>query len=344
MFYEKNKQGGLKMKKRIIVFMLLITVFTFYAYSKEIRLIEPSVPIVWKIGSTHLIEWSSVGIRGNIMISLFQNGTKMGDIYKGPNSGIYQWYIKNYTDGTPISEGVYILKVISRRFPAISAETKLILANNPTIYILKPSTEVNWNVGEKRWIEWVSGGITGPIKISLIKDGKSIGVIYKGPNTGSFHWEIEKKLNGKEIPTGPLSLKISSLTMPSIFSKKRIILSSKTKCHLRLIYPPTTQGRVFVKDKIIKVRWKSSECPENTIMVTVLLMKNGQCSEDRSNHQIVFSKLITDKGVFRWVLPDNLTPGVYRIELKKEKNKVYSGCFTVLFKRKSDIKGNKIIR
>ena len=317
------------MKKRFIIFILIFLVGVLMGYSKSMRIVNPSTPVIWKIGSTHIIEWSAIGVKGRVFLQLLQGDTVMGEIYKGPDNGIFSWEIKNFVDGTPIPEGTYMLKVVSKRFSDVFDERKIILTNSPKIYIVDPENPVSWKIGETHSIGWLSGGVDGGIKIELYENGKSEGVIYDGNNMGVFLWNIKTFSDGKEIKKGAYMLRVSSKVNPMIYHEVPVNLSFSSKCRLELISPPKNfKIPVFIGGKL-KILWKAVNCNVNTVSISVYRIKGDLCSDTNLSSQPVFTKKIEDKNVFIWNVTGNLTPGLYKVILKKGDNQVSSSCFKI---------------
>ena len=328
------------MKQKFILILLIFLLFVANGYSKSIKIVTPSTPVLWKIGSSHLIEWSTIGIKGRIFIELLQGDNIVGVIYKGPNDGMFTWEINNFLDGTPIAEGVYKLRVVSKRFSNVFDERKVILTNSPKIYIVDPEGPVTWKIGESHSLGWLSGGVNGNITIGLYKKGKLAGLVYDGANMGVFLWHINHFLGGKQIKNGNYILRVSSKSNPAIFDEVPIAIKLSSKCRIVIISPSKDIKKVAFMGEKFRIIWEAKGCQIPDTEIDIFKVEGNICSEERIKNPPVYSKIIKNNNTLIWDVPEHLLPGLYRVIIKKGNIKISSNCFVVL--KKKNFKPRKI--
>jgi hypothetical protein len=84
--------------------------------------------------------------------------------------------------------------------------------------VVTPNGGEGWLLGTTQSITWISGGITGNLRIQLLKDDVLIGLIVEVPaNPGIYLWEVGRWTGGQVAP-GP-GYKIRILTPDGTFLK-----------------------------------------------------------------------------------------------------------------------------
>ena len=117
-------------------------------------IVEPSITVTspnggesWQIGSTQNITWNSQGITGNLTISLWQNGSRLGTIKDNidPGDGTYAWIVGQY-DGVTAPEGtgyeIIIRDSVTSIYDFCDAPFTLTIPDEVT-YTLYPTTVPN---------------------------------------------------------------------------------------------------------------------------------------------------------------------------------------------------------
>ena len=163
-----------------------------------ITVVSPNGGESWAAGSAHNIQWTYLGLTGNVNIALLKAGaayrTIATDVSIGSaGSGSYSW-----TPATSLpTASDYKVQVTSA-----SDGTKLDVSDanftitGASITVVAPNGGESWRVGTQQLIQWNYTGSPGStVKIELLKAGVlnstiSAGTSLGSAGSGSFTWDI----------------------------------------------------------------------------------------------------------------------------------------------------------
>jgi len=309
--------------------MFFIIVFLVTAgFSQSIKVTSPNGGESWQLGSTHNITWNTSGVSGNIIIKLLKSGTMLGSIaWNIPNTGSYSWTINNIS-GTPIQPG-NDYKVLVRSFNNHSIQDEsdinfsIVKGISASISVISPNGGENWKKGSNYNVKWQSSGVSGNVIIQLLQSGSPVGEIYKGANTGSFNWIIDKYLNNNPIADGNYLLQIKSLNNPSVNDQSdntfnispsfKIIPPGTVKVQtINLIQP--NGGEKWMEGFNKKIKWTSQGIDK----IRIDLLKDSVSTS--STFVVIADNVDPTSGTYEWKVGKHISGTVkpdndYRISL-----------------------------
>jgi len=110
---------------------------------------------------------------------------------------------------------------------------------NPTFTITSPKAGLNWSINTTQNITWTSTGLTGNVKIELLKNAAIIKTIETSTeNTGTYPWLISNDI----VAGTDYKIKITSLSVPTIFDESDFFTISTVQSTLTVT--PTTKSVV----------------------------------------------------------------------------------------------------
>jgi hypothetical protein len=283
-----------------------------------INIISPNGGENWAQGSPQAIEWEAMRISGNVKISLWQNGIKLGVIATNvnPNSGPIPWIVGQHSQGTaPIGAGYYIkIKEIGSTITDMTDDPFEISAQIPgSITVTSPNGGENWTIGDTHPISWDASGLYGNLKISLWQNGVQIGVIAYdiGGETGSIPWLVGQHSGGTATPGTGYFIKIKELG-------KNTLDMSDASFQLSAPVPQITVnspngGENWVMGDMHNITWDATGLSAN---LKISLWQNGV------QIGVIASGINHESGSFPWPVGDYLggtaTPGIgYTIKIKE---------------------------
>ncbi len=194
----------------------------FYALGKagnttpNITVTAPNGGEQWQQGTAQNITWSSTGVTGNVKIELYKTGKVISTIAASVvNSGTYSWNI-------PATQAVgtdYRVKISSVAVATLTGQSAADFAitaggtQTPAITVTAPNGGVQWQRGIAHTITWTSSGITGNVKIDLLKAGTQDSVIAASvANNGTYSWTIP----ATQVAATDYRVKVSSVTTVTV--------------------------------------------------------------------------------------------------------------------------------
>jgi 5-hydroxyisourate hydrolase-like protein (transthyretin family) len=152
---------------------------------------------VWRMGSTHTIQWASSGIASNLNIELYTtiNGyTQLERVVAAdvPNSGSYNWKIP--TDERV--DGHYLIAVSSVDYPEVSdfSDAVFTLTNAVALELTAPIPNARWSKESSRLIKWDTVGSVPHVDLYLLKSGTDTLIEKNVANTNGYLWTIPDSL------------------------------------------------------------------------------------------------------------------------------------------------------
>lgn len=223
-------------------------------------------------GSTHLITWNSVNISGTLKITLWGHDSFYVVIADNINPAVtsYPWTVNSFfgdvfkikieENGTTVSDmsdGGFTISYA----PLISS-----------IAIFDSPVYNNFFLGQTYEIYWSSNNIKRPVKITLWKDGVSVGTIadYLDPKVHSYYWKMGDYVGGTAGPGTGYKVKIEEhdTGVSGIIDDPFTILPIPA-----IIVTSPVGGEVLTKGTTFNITWKASNVPWT---LNIRLLKNNE--------------------------------------------------------------------
>jgi len=172
----------------------------------------------WEKYSSYSITWNSfnLSVEDNVKIDLYKGGEFSAAIAAStPNDGSYSWSV-------PLAltaDTDYRIRISSVEDAGIYDESDgdfTISDPNDFIEVTRPDSAITWRKKLTYEIRWVSSGITGNVRIELLKGGALNATIAASTsNDGSHPWTIpESQADGSDY-----SVKITSVENDTIWDE-----------------------------------------------------------------------------------------------------------------------------
>jgi hypothetical protein len=177
-------------------------------YSAEVSAISLSPLILtspnggesWGRRTVRDITWTSSGLPGNIRLELWKANKKLGDIAANIPivNGNFSWVVGNYTRGIAPVGNDYTVKIITANGLYNDTSDGSFSIVKPDITLTSPQGGENWKLGTQRNITWTSVGLTGNVKLILLKGDVRVGTIARDIPlaNGTFAWTVGSNSNG----------------------------------------------------------------------------------------------------------------------------------------------------
>jgi hypothetical protein len=172
--------------------------FSIYRSSGSLTLTAPNGGDNWQLNTYNNITWSAPGVTGNVALTLYRNGARVGWIANCPASqGSYSWKTGTYEDPqiqVPVGGG-YAIEIKSMDGSYIdesNATFAISAADTPTVTVTSPNGGENWTVGLSYNITWSSTGTIANVKIEYSTNNGSSwsDIVASIANNGSHAWTI----------------------------------------------------------------------------------------------------------------------------------------------------------
>jgi FtsP/CotA-like multicopper oxidase with cupredoxin domain len=183
------------------------------APAATVTVISPIGGESWNIDSTQNIQWTSVGVTGNVMIEVSRDSgaTWTTVLASTANDGIEPWLVTAPVTATArIRVTSLITPTATGMSPADFTIAPSLLA---PVTVVSPNGGESWAVGTTQTITWTTTGTIANVKIELSRDGGTTWgtILATTPNDGSQGWVV----------TGPATataqIRISNVTNPAAF-------------------------------------------------------------------------------------------------------------------------------
>lgn len=182
----------------------------------EITVTAPNGGESLELGSSQNITWNSTGLSDTIKITLVKDGVVVGVISSGlnPAAGSYSWTVGNYTGGTAAAGTGYTIKIKEQGTTVVDvSDASFTMEEPPSVTVTSPNGGENLELGSSHNITWDDTALTGNLKITLWKDGASIGTIVDNldPTPGSYSWTVGNYDGGTASAASGYQIKIKDL-------------------------------------------------------------------------------------------------------------------------------------
>ncbi|MBI4470434.1 MAG: hypothetical protein HY650_14045 [Acidobacteria bacterium] len=182
---------------------------------------SPAAGDTWPVGTARSIIWSSLDYSGHVRIDIatpnFATPAAVVTItLDTPNTGVYCWRVL----GSNLQTGSYQLRVM----PAAATETIpapgisgifSIVAAHQTLTVSTPAENAVWPVGTDQIVTWLSSGVTGNLRIELLRRvGSTIQVEMLFDNVPLF--PPQKRWTVTGTTSGFAQIKLSSIVDPFV--------------------------------------------------------------------------------------------------------------------------------
>ncbi len=175
------------------------------AVNPEIRITSPNGGEKWLLGSTKDIAWNAIGITGNLKITLWKNEVLVGTIADNisPTTCSYTWAVGQYIGGTAQAGTGYKIKVREKTTTVSDMSDEAFEITLVDLDVLSPNGGESWQYGSVHNITWSAPGVTVKLKITLLLNGATVGIIADNvtPTTGSYTWIVGAGMMG--VSPGP---------------------------------------------------------------------------------------------------------------------------------------------
>ncbi len=171
--------------------------------AQEIKVTHPWSGQSWNIGDAQDILWTSTGVtQPNVKIMLWKGETNVLDIVNSaPNNGRYRWRIPG-----SVAPGTYKIRVKTVGASTLGISAAFVISS-AKITVTQPNTNVTWQPGEARLIQWTrTGPMDDRVNIRLYPNSGGMPnctIAAFTENDGSYSWTVPGG-----IPSGEYQLAI----------------------------------------------------------------------------------------------------------------------------------------
>jgi hypothetical protein len=174
----------------------------------------------WGLRTIRNITWTSSRLSGKIRLELWKANKRFSVIAANIPivNGSYAWTVGNYTP-EPISAGNdYRVKVVTANGLYNDTSDGSFSIVNPSIKLTSPRGGENWKLGTQQNITWTSVGLTGNVKLLLLKGGAQVGIIARGISlaNGTYAWTAGRHSNGMTSAGCEIMVPVKNVTKISI--------------------------------------------------------------------------------------------------------------------------------
>lgn len=187
--------------------------------SAEITVEDPNSSSTWKVGREETIEWTSVGVSGDVFVRLYRgDGRLVRSIYRVTGSGPVEWTVPPYIE--PGND--YYILIYSADNPDVWGRTEgaftIEEGTGPYITMLSPSDGQKWTAGEKGEVRWTSRNVQGEVEIRLYREGAIlVDYLTRGtPDNGTYEWTIPEDIE----PRTDYYIGVTSIENSSVWDTK----------------------------------------------------------------------------------------------------------------------------
>lgn len=179
----------------------------------SITIISPDGGEDWISGSSYSITWTGIFISNYVKIELYKDGIYYSTIKSSTyNNGSYNWDIPD----SYVESSYYKIKItdIGNSSTYDYSDDYFSILEPPSITIMSPNGDENWNLGSSHYITWTSTNVGNYVKIELYKGGIYYSTINSSTyNDGSYNWNIPDSFDESSY----YKIKITSFANDSIF-------------------------------------------------------------------------------------------------------------------------------
>lgn len=266
----------------------------------------------WDRGSSHNITWSSVGVTGNVLIQLYQNGSATGTAWSVANTGSFNWSGISVAGSTHYKIG---MSAFSGQVYDFSNAEFTILPAAPTV--TAPNGGEIWPINSTQRVTWTNPGGYASFTIEVSR------------NSGSTWTTVESGLPGDYtyrdwVVTGPVSTTCRYRVTGFYDGGSRNDTSNASfsivQPAIQVVSP--NGGQSYCAGSTVTITWTSSYV---TGLVAIDIL-NGASNQQRYN--------VSNTGSYSWYIDPALFPAgtSYRIGLSAMSGSVYDysdGYFTI---------------
>jgi len=181
---------------------------------------SPNGGETWELNRSKTITWHAPGISGNVRITLWENGERLGTIAdKIPASrGIFEWTVGRYRDGFAVPGTGFRVRVKGvrrgeRSFDDSDAVFAIVASGGAPVTLTSPDGGEVLELDRSKTITWNAPGISGSVIITLWKDGKRIGTIAENvaSSPGVFDWTVGQHSGGRAAPGTGYTIRVKGV-------------------------------------------------------------------------------------------------------------------------------------
>jgi len=149
---------------------------------------EPSTNDIWYTYTTRNIQWTTVGVTGNVNVEISRNGGATWELIlvDTPNDGTADWPVT----GPPTENAVARVRSIAS--PEFQGPSDVFAIREMSVNVTSPNGGESFGIDSVQNITWESAGIPGNVDIELSTDG---GITFTPlfvdvPNGGAQSWTV----------------------------------------------------------------------------------------------------------------------------------------------------------
>jgi uncharacterized protein (DUF362 family) len=176
----------------------------------ELSLRTPAGGEVLQRGTLKTITWQANKLRNNLNILLWKDGAQVGIIAANvdPGAGTYTWKVGKLLSSPAIVGSGYRIVIKERGYkyydyndPAFTLVDLLLTSPNGGESLIK---------GTVHQVTWKAAGFTGHLKITLLKNGVTVGIIAPdvAPAPGTYSWRVGDYTGGSAVTGTGYTIKI----------------------------------------------------------------------------------------------------------------------------------------
>lgn len=273
---------------------------------------SPNGGEVWDRGGSRTITWSSVGVTGNVLIQLYQNGSATSTAWSVANTGSFTWSNIAVPGSTHYKIG---MSAFSGQVYDFSNADFTIQPAAPTV--TAPNGGESWAVGSTQRFTWTNPGGYSSFTTELSRNGGSTWTTIESGLPGDYTYR-------DWVVTSPASTNCRFRINGYYDGGSRNDISNASFT----IQSPTIQvqspngGQSYCAGSTVNITWTSS----NVTGLVAIDILDGATNRQRYN--------VSNTGSYSWYIDPALFPGSssYRIGLSAMSGTVFDysdGYFTI---------------
>jgi hypothetical protein len=221
--------------------------------SGEFTISEPSITVtfptdglLFAIGDTLAVQWTTVGLEDNVKIDMI-------DVARGT---IYP--VTPETDGSPflyeipagVPRATYIIRITSLGDESVSGDSGYFEIVEPYIGVTFPAGGEGFDVGQTIPIGWAFAGVAGDVRIELVlaSTGVTVDVVTDATSCENSPYDYEIPLH---IEAGTYVIRITSLDNPSVLDES----GPFTILEAAVTVTGPAGGEVFARGGTMSIEW-----------------------------------------------------------------------------------------
>jgi RHS repeat-associated protein len=273
-----------------------------------IAVTSPAAGVVWPLGSTQTITWTSSGVSGSLDVILCLPNAPSAPPVMGIAAGTANDGSENWTIPDTIAPGDYLVRIRSVSSPDVFNDSP-IFKIKPIITVTSPSSYNEWCIGNTYKVTWTSSGVSGSVDVILRLAGAPdappvLGIAAGTTNDGSESWTIPASL-----APGNYLVRIRSVSAPDAYDDSEDFLIKD--CSAGAITVTNPHGETWHVGSQYSIQWESTNVPAGQLHIIL-----RPASPPDANPVMAIAANTDNDGIEGWTIPESVPTGNYLIRIR----------------------------